>query len=346
MLLKFFGLKEHPFGVTPDPRYLYLSPAPREALASLFYGIESERGFLALIAPPGMGKTTLLFHLLEKFRNSAKTAFLFQTQCTSREFMRFLLAELGHETADHDFVRMHDEFNQHLLREARAGNRFIVVVDEAQNLHPSVLETIRLLSDFETPTSKLMQIVLAGQPELADKLASRNLSQLRQRISLVSSLKPFNEEETRNYIQHRLRVAGYEGGSIFTPQAMAETAEFTEGIPRNINNLCFNAMSLACALRQKTIDTSIVREVIADLDITQHASKNPSEAHARVAAEQEGIGYDWAASTPLDPGIDKLPGPQGEDALARKKRKAQTLTPDAARTFLQSVAGSLKGGQS
>jgi len=93
MLLKFFGLKEHPFGVTPDPRYLYLSPGPREALASLFYGIESERGFLALIAPPGMGKTTLLFHMLEKFRNSAKTAFLFQTQCNSREFMRFLLAE-------------------------------------------------------------------------------------------------------------------------------------------------------------------------------------------------------------------------------------------------------------
>jgi general secretion pathway protein A len=351
MLLKFFGLKEHPFGVTPDPRYLYLSAGPREALASLFYGIESERGFLALIAPPGMGKTTLLFHLLEKFRNSAKTAFLFQTQCTSREFMRFLLAELGHETADHDFVRMHDEFNQHLLREARAGNRFIVVVDEAQNLHPSVLETIRLLSDFETPTAKLMQIVLAGQPELADKLASRNLAQLRQRISLVSSLKPFNEEETRNYIQHRLRVAGYEGGSIFTPQAMAETAEFTEGIPRNINNLCFNAMSLACALRQKTIDTSIVREVIADLDITQHVSTNPSAgANARAATEQEeGLGYDWAAATPLDPGIDALPGPNGDagsDTLARKKRRAETLTPNTARAYLQRVAGSLKGGQS
>ena len=164
MLLKFFGLREHPFGVTPDPRYLYLSPGPREALASLFYGIESERGFLALIAPPGMGKTTLLFHLLEKFRTSARTAFLFQTQCTSREFMRFLLAELGYETGDHDFVRMHEEFNQHLLREARAGNRFIVVVDEAQNLDPSVLETIRLLSDFETPQAKLLQIVLAGQP--------------------------------------------------------------------------------------------------------------------------------------------------------------------------------------
>jgi len=224
MFLKFFGLREQPFGVTPDPRFLYLSPAHREALASVFYGIETGRGFLALIAMPGMGKTTLLFHLLEKFRRTARTAFLFQTQCTSREFMRFLLAELGYETADHDFVRMHEDFNRHLLQEARAGNRFIVVVDEAQNLDPSVLETIRLLSDFETPRAKLLQIVLAGQPELADKLASRNMSQLRQRISLVSGLKPFAISDTANYIQHRLRVAGYQGGSLFTPSALASVA--------------------------------------------------------------------------------------------------------------------------
>lgn len=345
MLLKFFGLREHPFGVTPDPRYLYLSPGPREALASLFYGIESERGFLALIAPPGMGKTTLLFHMLEKFRNSAKTAFLFQTQCNSREFMRFLLAELGYETGDHDFVRMHEEFNQHLLREARAGNRFIVVVDEAQNLDPSVLETIRLLSDFETPQAKLLQIVLAGQPELADKLASRNLSQLRQRISLVSSLKPLSEEETRNYIQHRLRVAGYVGGNLFTPQAMAETADFTQGIPRNINNLCFNAMSLACALREKTIDTGVVREVISDLDITQHVSQPGTALRDGVS----GMGdADWAgaASGDVPLMVPGTPGSSPVDAFTRQRSRHDSLTPTQARAYLQRVAGSLKGGQS
>src|SRR5216683_5296276 len=273
MFLKFFGLREQPFGVTPDPRFLYLSPAHREALASVFYGIETGRGFLALIAMPGMGKTTLLFHLLEKFRGSARTAFLFQTQCTSREFMRFLLAELGYETGDHDFVRMHEDFNRHLLQEARAGNRFIVVVDEAQNLDPSVLETIRLLSDFETPRAKLLQIVLAGQPELADKLASRNMAQLRQRISLLNGLSPLSIEQSRAYIDHRLRVAGYSGGPLFDHAAINVIAQFTEGIPRNINNFCFGALSLGCALGQRVIGLSVVEEVISDLDITKHVTE-------------------------------------------------------------------------
>ena len=341
MFLKFYGLKEQPFGVTPDPRYLYLSPAHREALASLFYGIEVGRGFLALIAKPGMGKTTLLFHLLEKFRSSAKTAFLFQTQCNSREFMRFLLAELGYDSGDQDFVKMHEEFNKHLLREARAGNRFIVVVDEAQNLDPSVLETIRLLSDFETPRAKLLQIVLAGQPELADKLANRNMAQLRQRISLVSGLKPLSLEDTRNYIQHRLKVAGYQGGSLFTPQALADTAEFTEGIPRNINNFCFNAMSLACALRQQVIDAAIVREVISDLDITQHISQPRAAERSvsrMVAGNEEPTDFDLAAV----PGrLVDVPSPR-----TRRKGKDESLTPTEARAFLEQITRSLKGGQS
>ena len=191
MYLNYFGLKEQPFGVTPDPRFLYLSAAHREALASLYYGIEANRGFLGLIARPGMGKTTILFHLLEKFRDTARTAFLFQTQCDSREFMRFLLAELGYEGTTRDLVQMHEEFNKRLLHEAAAGKRLIVVIDEAQNLEPSVLETLRLLSNFETSRAKLMHIILAGQPALADKLASPGLTQLRQRVSIVHGLEPF-----------------------------------------------------------------------------------------------------------------------------------------------------------
>lgn len=273
MFLNYYGLREQPFGVTPDSRFLYLSPAHREALASLFYGIESGLGFLALIAPPGMGKTTLLFHLLEKFRTSAHTTFLFQTQCNSREFMRLLLAELGYGSENQDFVRMHEEFNRRLVEEARTGKRFILVIDEAQNLDPSVLETVRLLSDFETPRAKLMQIVLAGQPELADKLADPRMAQLRQRVSLVSGLQPLSLEEASKYIQHRLGVAGYRGEPLFSPAALGRITEFAEGIPRNINSLCFNALSLGYALQQKVMDAPIIEEVISDMDITRHTSK-------------------------------------------------------------------------
>jgi general secretion pathway protein A len=281
MFLDFYGLREQPFGVTPDPRFLYLSPAHREALASLYYGVEAERGFLALIAKPGLGKTTLLFHLLEKLRRNARTVFLFQTQCNSREFMRFLLAELGVEGPDQDFVHLHEQFNKMLLAESRAGRRFIVVIDEAQNLDASVLETVRLLSDFETPQAKLLQIILSGQPELAEKLASPRLAQLRQRVSLLNRLVPLSVEECGRYIQHRLRVAGYCGGPLFAPEAMKAIAQFSAGIPRNINNCCFNALSLGFALGQKVVDLSMVEEVIRDFDLSEHVSENTAVAGER-----------------------------------------------------------------
>jgi general secretion pathway protein A len=331
MFLEFYGFREQPFGVTPDPRFLYLSPAHREALASLYYGIESGRGFLALIAKPGMGKTTLLFHLLEKFRHNARTAFLFQTQCSSREFMRFLLAELGVESHDQDFVRMHEEFNKMLLQEARAGRRFIIVVDEAQNLDASVLETVRLLSDFETPRAKLLQIILSGQPELADKLASRNLAQLRQRVSLLNRLTPLSVEETRKYIDHRLRVAGHNGEPLFTAEALVAIARFTEGIPRNINNFCFNVLSLSCALRQKVADLALVEEVINDLDISQHVSEAaPARSHdfEELASSMAGHPGPTRLTTPA-PVTDGLNG----------------LSPAEARAYMQQLSGQLKDWQ-
>jgi general secretion pathway protein A len=322
MYEKYFGLREQPFGVTPDPRFLYLSAAHREALASLYYGIEANRGFLGLIAKPGMGKTTILFHLLEKFRSSARTAFLFQTQCTSREFMRFLLAELGYESDGHDFVRMHEEFNRRLLQEARAGNRFIVVIDEAQNLEPSVLETVRLLSDFETPRAKLMHIILAGQPELADKLASPGLSQLRQRVSIVHGLEPLSAGEIKNYIEHRLRIAGYEGEPLFSPDVYEDIARFTEGIPRNINNFCFNALSLTCAMQKKVVDSAAVREVIADLDISKLTSDIPSDA----------------VEMPYPQSRQPLVSPNGQN-------NHEILSPAEAAAYMQQVAMKLKNWQ-
>jgi general secretion pathway protein A len=339
MYLNFFGLREQPFGVTPDPRFLYLSAAHREAIASLYYGIEAGRGFLALIAKPGMGKTTILFHLLEKFRSSARTAFLFQTQCTSREFMRFLLSELGYDDDGQDFVRMHEEFNKRLLQEARAGNRFIVVIDEAQNLEPAVLETVRLLSDFETPRAKLLTIILAGQPELAAKLASPGLAQLRQRVSIVNPLEPLPEWEIKSYIEHRLQIAGYQGEVPFTAEALAEIARFTEGIPRNLNNFCFNALSLACALRQKTIDLPIAREVIADLDITRHVPAGVGEAPA--AAPETPV---VEAATPITVAPPRMRIQEAPPASA-SGHNGESLTPAEARAYMQEVAARLKNWQ-
>jgi general secretion pathway protein A len=268
MFLDYYHLREQPFGVTPDSRYLYLSRTHREALASLFYGVEMGRGFMALIAPPGMGKTTVLSRLLERLSKSTYTSFLFQTQCDSEEFLRFLLEDMGIDSRGQDPVEMRAQLNEALLRIQRAGRRFVLVVDEAQNLKDSVLETIRLLSDFETPSAKLMQIVLAGQPQLAGKLARPSLVQLRQRIAVLSRLEAFTATETDAYIDDRLQVAGYEGGPLFTPQARVLIAAWSGGIPRKINNICFNALSLGYTMQCHRIDGDIVREAVKDLDLT------------------------------------------------------------------------------
>jgi general secretion pathway protein A len=275
MFLDFYKLREQPFGVTPDPRYLYFSPGHREALASLFYGIETGRGFLSLVAEPGMGKTTLLFQLLQRWKGYVHSAFLFQTQCDSRELIRYLLDDLGLKSDGEDIVRMHSDLNEFLYRETKAGRRVVVFIDEAQNLSDTVLETVRLLSDFEAPDKKLLQIVLAGQPELALRLSRPGLAQLRQRIAIQARLDALSAGEVVRYVHHRLRVAGYEGSELFTPGAMELIAERSRGIPRLINNLCFNALSLGCAAQQRQIEAAVVKEAAGDLSMDSHVPKLP-----------------------------------------------------------------------
>ena len=266
MFLEYYGFREQPFGVTPDPRFLYFGTSHREALASLYYGVESGRGFLALIAKPGMGKTTLLFQLLSKLRNSASTAFLFQTQCDSRQLLRAVITDLCVETReDDDLFHLQNRLNAILIRESEAGRRFALVVDEAQNLDDSVLETLRMLSNFETPRAKLMQIILAGQPQLAAKLASEKMIQLRQRVSVMTRLIPLSATEVADYIQHRLMIAGYSGDPLFSSGAVDLIALASEGIPRNINNLCFHSLTLAFAQAERRIGVSMIKEVLADL---------------------------------------------------------------------------------
>ena len=267
MFLEYFGLIEQPFGVTPDPRFLHMGAKHREALASLVYGTDTNRGFLALIAQPGMGKTSLLYQYLEGLRNKSRAAFIFQTDCDSEDFIRHILVDLSLDPAGKDLPAMHGMLNEVLLAEMRAGRRFILVIDEAQNLDERVLESVRLLSNFETPWMKLMQIVIAGQPQLAERLTRPSMAQLRQRISSVIRIEPFTAEETGEYIDHRLWVAGYTGEPLFTVGARLLIAKQSGGIPRNINTLCFNAMSVAYGVGAHQVDVKMVREAIADVEI-------------------------------------------------------------------------------
>lgn len=267
MFLDFYKLREQPFGETPDPRFLYMSATHREALASLAYGIRTGRGFLMLVGEPGMGKTSLLFHLVAWLRDSARTAFLFQTQCNSADLLRYLLADLGINSDGKGYGWMQERLREILITEAERGRRVVVFIDEAQNLTESVLETVRLLSDFENPRSKLIQLVLSGQTQLAEKMARPQLIQLRQRVSILCRLRPFAPQETEAYINHRLYLAGSERRPLFTAEARAMIADWSRGIPRNINNLCFNALGLGYAMGKREVDCAVVEEAAGDLEL-------------------------------------------------------------------------------
>jgi general secretion pathway protein A len=283
MLSRYYGFREDPFGASPDPRCLYQSSTHCEALASLKYGYASNRGFIALIAPPGMGKTTLLFHFLEEIRHSARTAFIFDIDplCEPREIVSFILRDIG-IVPGRDHAEMHEQLRLAVVAEAKAGRRFVVVIDEAQNLSDAALEVVRMLSNFETSRAKLMQVVLAGQPQLADTLMKPSLLQLRQRISTVCRIGRLSMEQTSAYIDHRLNFVGYNGPPLFTAEAVSRLTDASHGIPRNINNLCFNALSLCCAMNRKQVDGAMVAEVIADQELMPEATDAPAALPAAI----------------------------------------------------------------
>ena len=266
-LFSHFGLQENPFGVTPDIRFLYQSHTHREALTSLINGIDFGFGFQVLVGQPGMGKTSLLFSLLERFRTDAHTAFVFQPQNEPHDLLQSVLYELGTSSTETSLHKLFEQVNEVLYRAARDRKRVILVVDEAQNLEYVVLEALRQLSNFETPDAKLLQVVLAGQPQLAEKLAAGAHEQLRQRISAISRLRPLALEETAAYIHHRLATAGYSRADLFTEGGVHLIWNHSKGVPRNINTLCFGAMMLGFAERTKSIDESILEEAARALDL-------------------------------------------------------------------------------
>jgi general secretion pathway protein A len=267
MYTSFFGLAEKPFAITPDPRYLYLSERHAEALAHLLYGINESGGFIQLTGEVGTGKTTVVRTLLSRVPHHADVAVILNPRVTPVEFLLTICEELGLEIADADrdsVKQMVDALNRRLLQAHAAGRRIIVLVDEAQNLSFEVLEQVRLLTNLETPTQKLLQIILIGQPELRDLLDQTELRQLAQRITGRYHLMPLSREETKGYVRHRLRVAGA-AEEIFTPAALTEVHRLSSGIPRVINVACDRALLGAYTQETRRITAALVRRAAGEV---------------------------------------------------------------------------------
>jgi general secretion pathway protein A len=264
----FFGLNATPFSISPDPNYLLTTPCVEEALACLTFGINSRRGFILLTGAVGTGKTTLIYKLLDWLRSQkVPTAFLFNSLIDPPQLLEAILSDLGLPYEGLSKVQRLSRLNNFLLEQYRHGRTSVVIIDEAQNLSPEVLEEIRLLTNLETATEKLLQIVIVGQPELELKLKRPELRQLNQRITLRARTLPLDLEETQAYIAQRLRLAGANGRNIFSPPAIESVYRFSAGIPRVINVLCDHSMIHAFADQQPTIEPKVVEVVAHDFDL-------------------------------------------------------------------------------
>lgn len=268
----FFGLKENPFNVSPDPRYLFLTKEIEETLSSLMYGIQTRKGIITLTGEVGTGKTTLVNRVLDWLRQqTTKTAFLFNSRMNSSQLFEFILAEFDIPCESRSKSQQLMKLNQWLLERYTAGETAVVIIDEAQNLTFPVLEEIRLLTNLETSTEKLLQIVLSGQPELEEKLNLPQLRQLRQRIMLRCKTGALTKEQTRDYVSERLRIAGAaEGGQpIFSPAAVEIIHLYSLGIPRVVNLLCEHALINAYVEEQRPIQPKIIEDVAREFQLDE-----------------------------------------------------------------------------
>jgi general secretion pathway protein A len=266
MYLKFYGLREKPFNATPDPRFLYLTPGHREALSQLVYGVQEHKGFIVLTGEVGTGKTTLLRTLLTRLDGSTAVAFVFNSTLPFDELVEYILHDFGIAKAGESRVERLVTLNNFLIERRRCGQNTAVIFDEAQNLEAATLEQIRLLSNFETPTDKLLQILLVGQPELRAKLMLPELRQLKQRIALRCVIPPLRPEEAHDYIRKRLRIAGARDLNLFVNRAVRQIAEYAGGIPRVINIVCDHCLLIGYADQTRRIDGDIVRRAIKYLE--------------------------------------------------------------------------------
>lgn len=266
----YYGFEEKPFALSPDPKYLFLSASHREVLGHLLYGVEQGEGFMAISGEVGTGKTTLCRTLLDRLGSSCEIAFLFNPMLSPTDLIKAINGELGLSTFGDSRPELIDVLNTFLLEQNALGRRVLVIIDEAQNLPTETLEQLRLLSNLESHTSKLLQIVLIGQPELDHTLETRELRQLRQRITVWWRLGPLAPGETREYVQHRLRIAGAER-PIFTDAALSRVQRLSGGVPRLVNVLCDRALLAGFAEHRAEITARIVRDVAREIRLTRGA---------------------------------------------------------------------------
>jgi len=270
MYKSFFKLKENPFNVNPDPRYLYLTREIEEALTGLMYGIQTRKGFITLTGEVGTGKTTLVNRLLDWLHHKrVKTAFLFNSRMNSSQLFDFILAEFEIACDSKSKSQQLLKLNHWLLDRYRSGETVVLIIDEAQNLTYPVLEEIRLLTNLETSTDKLLQIVLSGQAELEEKLRMPELRQLRQRIMLRCKTAPLTKEQTHEYVAERLRIAGASGPPIFSSEAIDAVYLYSLGIPRVINLLCEHSLVNAYVEQERPIKPKTIEAVAREFQLDE-----------------------------------------------------------------------------
>lgn len=266
----FFELKDGPFNVNPDPRFLYRTKEVEEAMAGLMYGIRGRKGFITLTGEVGTGKTTLVNELLQWLhQQQIRSAFIFNSRMNSSQLFDFILMQFDIACETRIKSQQLSRLNQWLLERHRSGETAVLIVDEAQNLTYPVLEEIRLLTNLETTTDKLLQIVLSGQPELEEKLKLPQLRQLRQRVTVKARTFPLTEEQTNEYIGERLRIAGASGEPIFSKKAVDLVHQYARGIPRVVNLLCEHSLIAAYAENQRPVQPAIVEEVAREFQFDQ-----------------------------------------------------------------------------
>jgi general secretion pathway protein A len=284
MYKEFFGLRANPFNVNPDPRYLFLTRHTEEALACLTYGIQSRKGFVLLTGEVGTGKTTLINKLLEWLRlQQVATAFIFNSRMNVPQFLDYMMADFAIPCDSKSKSQILQRLYNWLLDRYRAGETAVLIVDEAQNLTDEVLEEIRMLTNLETFTEKLLQIVLVGQPELETKLKQPQLRQLRQRLTLRAKTHPLTIEETKAYVQQRLRIAGSDGRQIFDGEALSAVHKYSNGIPRVVNLLCEHCLVSAFVDQKSTINETVVDAVARDFDLSDNVASGAMTVAAPAA---------------------------------------------------------------